>query len=83
VATFWASFWNRRKAAIPPDGGWQGEIPTETGSTQGTFFFAPRYCRHWKVDPTSILMMVRTAARRAGGTTRELYPMANVLRRCP
>jgi hypothetical protein len=29
-----------------------GKISTETGSAQGTFFFAPRYCRHWKHDPT-------------------------------
>src|ERR1700681_3235318 len=30
------------KPAIPSHGGWQGEISTETGSAQGTFFFAPR-----------------------------------------
>jgi hypothetical protein len=71
------------KAAIPPHGGWQGEISTETGSTQGTFFFAPRYCRDWKDDPTSIQLMFGTTARRAGGPTREPYPMANVLRPCP
>jgi hypothetical protein len=71
------------KAVIPRRARRQGEISTESISAQGTFFFAPRYCRHWKDDPTSIQLMSGTTARRAGGTTRELYPMANALRPCP
>jgi hypothetical protein len=37
---------------IPPRISWLGEISTESRSTQGTFFFLPRYCRGQKVDPT-------------------------------
>jgi hypothetical protein len=69
-----------RKAAIPRYGGWQRKISTESRSTHGTFFFAPRYCRHWKDDPTSTLMMgqdSRAPRRRNNEGTRA---MATVLR---
>jgi hypothetical protein len=40
------------RAAASRRGGALGKISTESQSAQGTFFFAPRYCRHWKDDPT-------------------------------
>jgi hypothetical protein len=40
------------KAAIPPHAGRQVKNSPESRSTQGTFFFAPRYCRGQKLDPT-------------------------------